>query len=400
MNKYLFRCITIVSLLFTSNAMAQGEDKITVMSKITCECIDNISDKVWESDPKEEIEDCFNAAVLGGLLSLISLDSAKETDSIVVEIGSNKVKNGDAVINEINESDLELTKQQLRKNCDRYIFFENKGFKALTEKALTTSCSCISKISTSIPLEEKNAKIQKCMVESVSKETSNGEARPVTVEEIQSFYSNLQTQLVENCEAINRVTFSEDEHKLNSYSSDKKASLFYSKGQTAYKAKKIKEAIRYYKKAVTIDKNFVFAWDNLGRSYRELNQFDKAIEAYEASLKVDKFNKTALMNIAVAYNYKKDFENSIKYYELLKSYYPKDPESPYGLALAYMQKGNLEKSLLNAIEAYELYQQAKSPYQADAKRLMNYLYTEFNKADKSKTFKRICAENNITIKFE
>lgn len=400
MNKYLIKYITIFGLLFTCNAIAQSEDKITVMSKITCECIDNISDKVWENNPKEKIEDCFNAAVLGGLLSMISLDSTKESDSIVVEIGSNKVKNGDAVVNEINDSDLELTKQQLRKNCNRYKAFENKGFNALTKKALTISCSCISKISTSIPLEKKNEEIQKCMIGSVTEATQNGEARPVTVEAIQEFYNNLKTQLVENCEAIKRVTFSDDEHKLNSYSSNKKASSLYSKGQIAYQEKNLKEAARYYKKAVTIDKNFIFAWDNLGRTYRELNQYDKAIEAYEASLKIDKFNKTALMNIAVAYNYKKDFNNSIKYYRLLKSYYPKDPESPYGMALAYMYKGDLEKSLLNVIEAYELYQQSKSPYEADAKRLMAYLYTEFNKANKTEAFKKICAENNITLKFE
>jgi len=390
-----------VLILITSMAFAQNEDKIAVMSKITCECINNIKDKVWENNPKEEVKECFEVAVLGGLLSMISLDSTKKSDSIVVELGINKVKNGDSVINEINDDDLELTKQQLRKNCDRYKAFEKmEGFSLLMEKAFITSCSCISKIETALSLEEKNNRIQKCMFESVSKETTNGEARPTTVEEIRVFYKNLQRQLVINCKAIKRVTFSEDEEKLYSYSSNKKASSFYSKGQAAYKNSKFKEAIRYYKKAVAIDEKFVFAWDNLGRTYREINELDKAIKAYKSSLKVDSLNPTPLMNIAVAYNYKKDFDNAIKYYEKLKFHYPKNPEGVYGLALVYMSKGSLEDSLLNAIKAHELYKQSNSAYQADAERLMTYLFTMFKDEGKEEDFKRICIENNITLKFE
>jgi tetratricopeptide (TPR) repeat protein len=396
------RSIVIVFLLFINYVTtAQDNDKITVMSEITCECINNISDEIWESDPKEKVEDCFQAAVLGGLLSMISLDSTKKTDSIVVEVGSNKVKNGDVVINEIDKSDLELTKERLRENCERYKIFENKkDFSSLMKKATISSCACIAEINTALPSEEKNKRIEKCMIESVSKETNSSEERPQTVEDIRAFYKNLQRELVINCKAIKRVTFSNDEEKLYSYSSNKKASEFYSKGQKAFKDSKFKEAIRYYKKAVKIDSKFVFAWDNLGRTYREVNQLDKAIEAYKSSIKIDSLNPTPIMNTAVAYNYKKDFDNAIKYYKLLKLYYPNDPEGSYGLALAYMNKRSLENSLLNAINAYELYKKTNSAYQVDAERLMTYLFAHFKEDGKEEEFKRICIEKNITLQFE
>jgi len=397
MKTYIFS--TIAFVLFFNTISAQNKDKVTVMSKITCECINNISEEIWKSNPQEEIKDCFNAAVLGGLLSMIQVNTSKKSDSIVVELRNNKVSSGNLEIGEIDEKDLELTRQQLRKNCPRYNSLKDKDYSYLISKVSITSCNCISEISTALPLSEKNKRIQGCMQEGLSNEVLNGEDQPTTVEEIKFFYKSLQKELVENCEAVKRVTFVDDEEKLNSYSYNEKAANFYNKGQTVYQQGKFKEAIRYYKKAVAIDKEFVFAWDNLGRAYRELNQFDKAIEAYKASLKVDSLNRTALMNMAVAYNYKKDFEHAIEYYELIKLYYPNDPESPYGLSLIYMQQEKWDKSLLSAIEAYKLYGLSKSPYQADAERIISHLYAEFKKRDRIEYFNKACADNDITLGF-
>jgi cytochrome c-type biogenesis protein CcmH/NrfG len=35
------------------------------------------------------------------------------------------------------------------------------------------------------------------------------------------------------------------------------------------------------------DPEFAFAWDNLGISYRRLNNYDKAIDAYSKSIAID-----------------------------------------------------------------------------------------------------------------
>lgn len=396
MNKFL----VILFFVFFIKMNGQNDDKIQVMSDITCECINNISEEVWENNPEKNVGDCFDAAVLGGLLSMINLDNENKKDSISVTIGSNKVTSGNSEIGEINDEDLELTRKQLEKNCDRYKSLMEEDFTSLINKASVTSCECISKINVALPLAEKNNNIQNCITESVSTKRTPEERRPTTVEGIRSVRNKIQKKLVENCEAIEQVVFSDNEDKLNSYSNNDKAMKQYSLGMNASDNEDYKRAIKHYKKAVSIDKNFVFAWDNLGVTYRKLNKFDKAIEAYQSSLKVDAYNRTALMNIAVAYGYKKDFDNAIKYYEILKSYYPEDPESPYGLSLNYLQKGDLEKSLLNAIIALNLYKKAESPYQADAEKLMGYLFSEFEKKGKEESFKRICEENNLKLNFK
>ncbi len=400
MNKYIVRSLVVFSILFINTMKGQGDDKIQVMSDITCECINNISQEVWDHNPEKEVEACFEAAVLGGLLSMIDLDNLTKTDSVSVVLGSNKVTTGNEEIREINGSDLELTKKQLEKNCDRYKSFSNNDFSTLIKEASETSCECVSTINVALPLDEKNEKIQNCITESVSSVWINGEKGSMTVEGIRSINKEIQKELVENCEAVKRVVFSDNEDKLNAYSNNEEAIKYYNLGMKASSEEDLKTAIKHYKKAVSIDKNFVFAWDNLGVAYRRLNKFDKAIEAYESSLKVDAYNRTALMNIAVAYSHKKDFTNAIKYYEILKAYYPEDPESPYGLSLIYAQKGELEKSLLNAIQAHNLYGEANSPYQADAERFIVFLFSEFKKNEKEDVFKKICKENNIELNFE
>jgi cytochrome c-type biogenesis protein CcmH/NrfG len=53
------------------------------------------------------------------------------------------------------------------------------------------------------------------------------------------------------------------------------------------------------------DPEFAFAWDNLGISYRRLNNYDKAIDAYSKSIAIDPKWINAATNIAVAYIHKK-----------------------------------------------------------------------------------------------
>jgi len=396
MNKTVVRVLVIISFFFISKMNGQVNNKIQVMSKITCECINNTPQEDWDKNPSKKVKDCINAAVLGGLISMINFDEKTEKDSLSIEIGSNKVTNVDEGVGEITGDDIEQTKKDLEKNCDRYKNLVSNN--QLQQKASELSCECITTINVSLPLAEKNKMIQNCISESLSSEIKK-EGIKFTVNKIDALKDNIQKELVENCKAVKHVVFSDNEEKLHSFSNNKKAMSFYNKGIEASKKEDYKSAIKYYKKAVSIDKEFIFAWDNLGVSYRKLNKFDEAIEAYKSSLKIDPYNRTALMNLAVVYNYKKDFPNAIKYYEILKSHFPEDPESPYGLSLIYVQNGNLEKSLLNAIKAYELYKKRNSPYQADAERLMAFIFSEYKKIDKEEDFKRICKENNIKLNF-
>lgn len=421
MNKYLFKCLVIVNLLFTINVIAQDEDKITVMSKITCECINNIPDKEWRNNPKEKVEDCFNASVLGGLLSLISDDLTQETDSLVVEIGSNKVKNGDSVINKIDESDLELTKQQLRKNCDRYKTFENESssnIKQISDQA----CECIGKIDIGLEKEKANDSINSCITTAIisdqvqndlmgelsktidSISSSQKEFDSLVIEDDKEIllstdkdYAKIEEHLLRSCQKLQVLISSDNTKHENSISNHDKALEFYDEGVSHFRNGNYKKALPKFKKAVKIDKTFAFAWDNLGVCQRKLGKLEEAINSYNKSLELDPLGRMPLMNIPVAYEMLKDYDNAILAYERFLGIYPKDPEGYYGIARMYHLKVNYEDALDNIFKAYLMYKEIQSPYSQDAERNIAIFYNEMKEKGMLKTFNEIANKYNIKI---
>lgn len=380
--------LVIILCLLSLSSFAQVEDKNKVMSSVVCECLENAEVESLKVSFQEVYKECFKTGVLTGMLSQIN--TQKDTTITI---------NPEAGIESLDQSEMEATRILLQKNCDIYNTYktETASQHKLVPKVSIAACDCISKISTSISLEEKNLLIKKCTSNAMAASISSKSANISTVEQMKSFYKMVSDDLIENCAAIEKVTFSNDEEKLNSYSTNEKAMEFYLKGIDFMEAKNYKKAVKFYEKAVDIDSKFVFAWDNLGRSYRLMHKYDKAIEAYKKSYAVDSLNPTSLMNMAVAYNYKKDFKNAEFWYRKLLEINPKDPEGHYGLALIFMNQKRIEESLQKAIDARALYIESGSPYTADAEKLMRYLYNMFAEENKQELFKKICSDNNINL---
>jgi tetratricopeptide (TPR) repeat protein len=380
--------LIIILLLLSLGSFAQVEDKNKVMSAVICECLENTKAASLKENFQETYKECLKGAVLAGMLSQIN--TQRDTTITI---------NPEAGIERIDQSDMEATMLLLQKNCDIYNTYTTAilPLDSLVPDVSSEACECVGRISTSISLEEKNLLIKECTTNAIVTSISSKKANLSTVGQMKSFYKMVSDHLVENCAAIEKVTFSNDEEKLNSYSTNEKAMEFYLKGIDFMEAKDYKKAIKFYEKAVDIDSKFVFAWDNLGRSYRLINKYDKAIEAYKKSYAVDSLNPTSLMNMAVAYNYKKDFESAIFWYQKLLEINPKDPEGHYGLALIFMNQKRIEESLQKAIDARALYIESGSPYTADAEKLMRYLYDMFAEENKQERFKKICSDNNINL---
>lgn len=312
---------------FVLNAQEQEkkQKKEEVMASIICKCLENEGERNFE----DKLNECFKASVLGALISQIPTDK----DSTIT-------LNSDGSSNEVTEKDKEKAFKILEKDCEVYEIEINQqqAYNKYLGKSSDTACACISDIPTDIAIEEKNNLISECITKGVSSSGARENIDLNTVENIRAFYIDIQAVLVNDCKALKKITFSNDEHKLNSYSTNKEANKIYNQGIKESEKGNYKKALKYYKKAVALDNKFVFAWDNLGRSYRELHDYDKAIEAYKNSIAIDSLNRTPLMNIAVAYNYKKDFENAEYWYNKLKEAYPNDPEGHYGLSLVYMNR--------------------------------------------------------------
>jgi len=378
----------LFSLIFCFVLHAQEKEKRQkkeeVMASIICECLENESENNFE----ERLNECYKASVLGALISQIPTDK----DSTIT-------LNSDGSSDKVTEKDKEKAFKILEKDCEIYKkqITQNQSYNEYLGKSSNAACDCIDEIATDIAIEEKNKLISDCITKGVSSSGARENIDLNTVENIKAFYGHIQNVLVNECKALKKITFSNDEHKLNSYSTNREANKLYNQGIRESEKGNYKKALKYYKKAVTLDDKFVFAWDNLGRMYRELHDYDKAIEAYKNSIAIDSLNRTPLMNIAVAYNYKKDYENSEYWYTKLKDAYPKDPEGHYGLSLVYMYRNKLEASLNSVIDAHELYKESNSPYTADAKKVMNYLYSLFKEQDKIARFEEICKERGITL---
>ncbi len=216
--------------------------------------------------------------------------------------------------------------------------------------------------------------------------------------EYKKYYYEIERYLMDNCEALKSKVVLNEKMKENSISNNPKAIEWYYKGIDESKNNNFKNAIKFYKKAIKIDPNFAFAWDNMGITYRRLEKYKKAINAYENSLKIDPKGKTPLQNIAIVYIYTKEYDKALKAYEKLAKIEKNNPETYYGIGFVnYQYKKNYEKGLQNMCKAYNLYIDQKSPYRTDAEKVINNIYTEMIKNGNEKKFNEILKENNINI---
>ena len=261
------------------------------------------------------------------------------------------------------------------------------------------ACECISNINNDI--EQKNKAIKNCIATAIVttlktevSSTGNG------VSEIQinkKDYSNIEKYLVENCNALKNISFSENTKFEHATSNNVLAQLAYDDGMEYLDQKDYENGILKFKKAIEIDPSFAFAWDNLGISYRNTNQYEKAIESYEKSLEINPKGRMPLINIALTYNLKKEFKEAIKYYNKYISIYEDDPEGYYGLGLILYTNNEYEKGLDNLVNAYTIYTAQQSPYRADAANKIGYMYNDLKKQGKEDLFNKVATKYNLKI---
>lgn len=210
-------------------------------------------------------------------------------------------------------------------------------------------------------------------------------------------YDEVEEYLYENCPVMKTIYFTDNKRHKNSFSDRKKAMKFYEEGQTAFANEEYAKAITLFNKAVKIDKNFAFAWDNLGYSYRRLGNYKQAIDCYKKSLALDPKGKMPLMNIAVAYQLDNDLKSSKKAYQHFGELYPDDPEAFYGLGRIYMFEDDYEPALDNMIKAYMLYVEMESPYNIDAQKHIVMIYNSMEENGTIEKFYEIAKKHNLTI---
>jgi tetratricopeptide (TPR) repeat protein len=296
--------------------------------------------------------------------------------------------------------------------CFGFLFCTNLVSQTnIIDQFAKSSCLCIDSISVSniSPVEASN-EIKKCIDKQVmayqlleiltsAKDTkSNIEVGVGTedTEQYKKYYAKLESNLMESCKSIRDKIAINNKTSFKSGSENVESLKNYNLGINYLDKKDYKSALPYFTKAVTLDQNFAFAWDNIGVCQRQLGNLDEALVAYEKSLSIDPNGLLPLQNIPIVYIYKKEYNKAIKSYKDLAKVDSKNPEIYYGIGQVYFEYlKDYENSLENICIAYKLYDEMKSPYKADAEKIIGYNYQIMKKQGKLDAFEKIMKKNKI-----
>lgn len=282
------------------------------------------------------------------------------------------------------------------------------------------SCTCISKIDSSVDEDRKLEEINSCIKESALEyqieksktiqlaiDTLNQIANLQKTDSIiinsdnqilsDEDYNEFQKYVFNNCAELQNLLSIQDTQNKNSMSKNPVALKHYDTGNQYLSQGDYKKSINEYKKAIKVDPVFAFAWDNLGLSYRKDGNYKKAIESYDKSLQLDPKGKMPLLNKAVALEFMNKYDDAINAFLEYNKLYPGDPEVFYGMGRLYHLKRDYANALENIILAYLSYKKLKSPYINDAETLISTFYKEMKEMGKIAEFNQIVKKYNIVI---
>jgi len=282
----------------------------------------------------------------------------------------------------------------------KYIFFfsfvlgyaQNNNDEKLLAVA-NDACECISKIETSS--DAKNDEITDCITASLETVKDKNQSTENVKNDMN--YKMVENYLVQHCQTLKELAFTENKKFKYASSDNVLAQLAYDDGMEYINEGDTENAILKFSKAVEIDPNFAFAWDNLGISYRKNKQYDKAIASYLKSLEIYPEGRLPLLNIAITYNLNQQYQEAVVYYEKFIEIYSDDPEGYYGLGLILYTQDQEEAGLDNLIRAYTIYTSQNSPYRADAAKKIGYMYKDLKNQDKLEVFNKVADKYNLKV---
>lgn len=204
--------------------------------------------------------------------------------------------------------------------------------------------------------------------------------------------------------ALNNLTvFSQAPEKIqNKQSSNikapsEKAIALYNIAHDHFDKKEYPLAIRNYEMALSIDSDYIDAYNNLGLTFYETNSLDSASYYLQRSLRKFPSGTTALQNISLVEEKKGDLPKSLEYYKKISILEPENPEGFYnaGRILATMAK--LDDALIQAQQAEKLYTKSNSNYINDCHYLLLVIYFNMKNKMQAKKYLALCKKENMQV---
>ena len=270
---------------------------------------------------------------------------------------------------------------------------------SVVEKIALNACSHLDSVQNFDQLETSVKNSIAMSMAKIMQEGSLEERKQLmsTVENIRSLYTKSVEILPGLCYNVRRLMIEEKTNRFYRMSDNQLANDHYNSGNLLLESGDFKKAIKEFNAAIKLDKNFIYAIDNLAVSYRRQNDFKTATKYYEQSLEIFPEGNVALLNIAVAQLHLHNDDNALKYYEQLKFLYPNDPEGYFGTAKILLIRSEYENALDNLFSAHIRYVNMNSEYVKDSEQLIGALASKLKEIGRTDILDKKAKEYNIEI---
>ncbi len=149
-------------------------------------------------------------------------------------------------------------------------------------------------------------------------------------------------------------------------------------GNTYLNNNRYEDAIRMYKKSLTLPYSYPFIHFNLGVAYEKIGLIDKAIEEYKASISRNNDNTLAYNNLGAIYDKQGFYDLAIEAYNNVLADNPYLPHTHNNLGNTYEHIGNLDKAMAEYTAALEI-----DKNYADARNNLGAIYLKKRIFDKA-----------------
>ena len=139
-------------------------------------------------------------------------------------------------------------------------------------------------------------------------------------------------------------------------------------GNNFYIRKEYQQAVSSYTRAININPDYDYAYNNRGNAYVELGQYQNALQDLQRAVKMMGADARTHNNLGGVYLLLKRYDEAVSEYTQALNLDPNQAATYYNRALAYFYQGEYQNALSDAKRALEL-----NPNDADTKTLYNHI---------------------------
>ncbi|MCF8374268.1 MAG: tetratricopeptide repeat protein [Bacteroidales bacterium] len=150
-------------------------------------------------------------------------------------------------------------------------------------------------------------------------------------------------------------------------------------GRAYFNINKYEDAIEYYSKLIEIDPNYLYVYNNIGAAYLQINKYGDAIRFFKKEIEVNPDNAVACLNIAVAYQFSGEYEEALLYNKKVLELKFEENIVFNNLGLIYLKLNELDKAFDAFHSGIE-----KDPYDVNIKYSLLGAHIRMNDLSKSK----------------